>query len=335
MIRFAWMQFRVQAFVAVGALAVVAVVLGVTGPNLAHLYNSSGFATCGAHGDCARIANGLLSHDRLLQNLGTVLTVVPALIGLFWGAPLVAREFESGTFRFLWTQSTSRVHWLAIKMAVVGVASMTVAGLLSLMVTWWSSPFDRVNPNQFSGLFAERGIVAIGYAAFAFVLGVTVGLLVRRTLPAMATTLIGFVVVRLGITKLRPHFQSPLTLREKLAMGAHGVVKSVPGPGAAAPPHLGDWVLSSKVLSSSGLPFNQAKITCSVFVTPSTKASASSTASACLARARAYSAGLREVVTFQPSSRYWAFQWYETAIFVGLALVLAGFCLWWIRRRLA
>jgi hypothetical protein len=333
MIRFTWMQFRFQALVALGALAIVAVILATTGPTLVHLYDTSSFTTCGARRDCSEISNGLLSHDRLLQDLSSVLLVVPALIGLFWGAPLVAREFETGTFRLVWAQGIARSRWIAIKMAVVGLASMAVAGLFSLMVTWWSSPLDHVNPNQFSTLFAERGIVAIGYAAFAFVLGVTAGVLIRRTLPAMATTLIAYVAIRLGVTKLRPHFQAPLTLGEKLATGAHGVVQSVPGAGAAPPPHLGDWVLSSNVLSASGQPFNQAKIACSVLVRPGESAStAHSAATACLARARAYSAGLRDVITFQPSSRYWPFQWYELAIFLGLAAILAGFCFWWIRQ---
>ena len=91
MIRFTWMQFRIQALVALCGLAIVAVVLGLTGPSLVHLYDTSKFATCGAHGDCSTITNGLLSHDRLLQDLSSVLLAVPALIGLFWGAPLVAR----------------------------------------------------------------------------------------------------------------------------------------------------------------------------------------------------------------------------------------------------
>jgi hypothetical protein len=336
MIRFTWMQFRVQALLALGGLAIVAIVLGLTGPNLVHLYDTSGITTCGARGDCSAIANTLLSHYRLLQDLGTVLLVVPALVGLFWGAPLVTREFETGTFRLVWTQGITRTHWMAIKLTIVGLASMAVAGLLSLMVTWWSSPLDRANPNQFSELFAERGIVAIGYAAFAFALGVTVGLLIRRTIPAMATTLVAYVIVRLGVTKLRPHFQAPITLHEKLATTAQGVVENVPGPGAATPPHLGDWVLSSNVLDASGQPFNATKLNCSVLVTPGgTTPSPSSAASACLPRIREYSAGLRQVITYQPSNRYWPFQCYETAIFIGLALVLAGFCFWWIRRRLA
>jgi hypothetical protein len=42
-----------------------------------------------------------------------------------------------------------------------------------------------------------------------------------------------------------------------------------------------------------------------------------------------------EVVTYQPANRYWTFQWYELAIYVGAALIVSGFCFWWVRRRLA
>jgi hypothetical protein len=37
-------------------------------------------------------------------------------------------------------------------------------------------------------------------------------------------------------------------------------------------------------------------------------------------------------VTCQPASRYWPLQWAETSVLVFLALLLAGFCFWWIRR---
>jgi hypothetical protein len=39
------------------------------------------------------------------------------------------------------------------------------------------------------------------------------------------------------------------------------------------------------------------------------------------------------LLTYRPASRYWAFQWYEMAIFLGFAVILGGFCLWWSRRR--
>ena len=45
--------------------------------------------------------------------------------------------------------------------------------------------------------------------------------------------------------------------------------------------------------------------------------------------------GLHVQVVYQPADRYWTFQWIETGIFVGLALVLLGFCFWWVRRSLS
>jgi hypothetical protein len=38
-------------------------------------------------------------------------------------------------------------------------------------------------------------------------------------------------------------------------------------------------------------------------------------------------------VTYQPADRYWAFQWFETAIFLGLAAILVGLYFWWVQRR--
>ena len=164
MIRFASLQFRIQVAVAFGALAVMAVILGVTGPHLVHLYDTT-VATCGAHGNCSSATAAFLSSYPSLQDLGNVVIVVPAIIGIFWGAPLVARELETGTHRLVWTQSVTRTRWIAVKLGLVGLASMAVAGLFSLMMTWWSSPIDRVNMSQFP-VFAERGFVPIGYAAF-------------------------------------------------------------------------------------------------------------------------------------------------------------------------
>jgi len=101
-----------------------------------------------------------MKNDRLLQQLGQLVLVAPALVGVFWGAPLVARELENNTFRLAWTQSVSRTRWLAIELGLVGLASMVTAGLLSLMVTWWSSPFDRITDSPFSpSSFDRRDLV--------------------------------------------------------------------------------------------------------------------------------------------------------------------------------
>ena len=211
MIRLTWRQFRAQAAVTFGALALMAVLFAITGPQLVHLYDTS-VVPCQAQGDCPAATSAFVSRDSLLQDLGLVLVVVPAIIGVFWGAPLVARELETGTYQLAWTQSVPRKRWLAVKLGLVGLASVAVAGLFSLMVTWWSSPIDRVNADPFA-VFDHRGIVPFGYAAFAFALGVTTGMLLRRTVPAMIVTLVAFTGIRVAVTRwVRPDLIAPLRI---------------------------------------------------------------------------------------------------------------------------
>jgi hypothetical protein len=140
MIHLTWRQFRTQALLGGGALAIVAVALLITGPHLVHVYNSY-LASCRATGTCGSSTNRVLHTYQLLRTgLPLLVIAVPALIGVFWGAPLVAHELETGTFRLAWTQSVTRRRWLATKLAIVGTASMIIGGLLALMASWWANP---------------------------------------------------------------------------------------------------------------------------------------------------------------------------------------------------
>jgi len=349
-----WRQFRAQAAVAFGALLLVAIVAAITGPHLVRLYLTS-VATCQAHGDCSTATAAFLRNDHNLQSwLGTVVAVAPFLLGIFWGAPLVARELETGTYRLAWTQSVTRTRWMAFKLTAVGVSSLVVAGLLSLVVTWWSSPFDTVNMNPF-GSFDERGIVPIGYAAFAFAVGVTAGLLIRRTLPAMAATLVAFVAARVGMTSVRPDLITPLHLivgDNEIASGS-----STPLPAGINPR---DWILSNQTINGAGSVIGQnggigpnggsglnigvgpkgvtiqGLGSCPNIRFPRThKGSGNPAAANALVQKCVNQLRIRELLTYQPASRYWAFQGYEIAIFLGAALILAGFCFWWVRHRLS
>jgi hypothetical protein len=315
---------------------------------------------CASHGDCGTATNLFTKNDRLLQQLGQVVLVAPALIGIFWGAPLVARELEGHTFRLAWTQSVSRTRWLALKLGLVGLASMAAAGLLSLMVTWWSSPFARITDSPFSpSSFDRRDLVPLGYAAFAFALGVTAGVLVRRTLPAMAATLVAFIGVRVAFFEwVRPHLMTPL--RALIPLNAQPGVTL--GPAGYAYGHIdaADWILSEQTVNGAGQVIGEhggigPNGALDFAVSPSgtitihgvgscanvapagqdPRLGAPSPAFQRAAQECVDKFHLREALSYQPVSRYWAFQWYETAIFIGLALLLAGFCFWWVRRRLS
>jgi len=290
-----------------------------------------------------------------------VLLVLPALLGAFWGAPMIARELETGTFRLAWTQSVTRQRWLAVKLGLAGLASMVVAGLLSLILTLWFSPIDQVQLNRLSpAMFGVRGITPIGYAAFAFALGVTAGAFIRRTIPAMAATLVVFTGIRLAFSLwVRPYLIAPLRATSALVMPTGNGPASIP---AAERVKADDLVVSDQVINAAGRVIGQnggigpngdigIRVThgtpslVGVGVCPNKfpglggglrgsgaqpPASFNAAVQECIDKL-----GLREVVTYQPLSRYWPLQWYETLIFTGLAIVLAGLCFWRVRRDLA
>jgi ABC-type transport system involved in multi-copper enzyme maturation permease subunit len=335
MIRFAWIRFRAQAAVGAGVLAIAAIALLVTGIQLTHAYDAAA-AVCKQQGNCAGVFNAFLTQGyftagQLLEAAGLA---VPGLIGMFWGAPLVARELETGTFRLVWTQGVTRTRWLAAKLGIAGVAAIVAGELFSLMVAWWSSPIHKASAGytEFTAGSFHTGVAPAGYAAFAFALGVTAGLFIRRTLPAMAITLAVFTAVIIAFPIwVRPHLIPPVRTTSALSLASVAVTGSTgehliltTNTATVLP---GAWVISSAVTTPDGrAASSEPPGPCGA---PSGSLGTNSSAQAC--NDYIESLHFRQTVTYEPASRYWAFQWVETAIYLALALALAGLCLWRIR----
>jgi len=356
----AWRQVRLQTLIVAGALVGLAIYFGLTGPHLSHLYNTV-VASCRIHNDCGPVLGNFQSQFHLDKLASALVLVAPALVGIFWGAPLIARELESGTYRLAWTQSITRSRWIITKFCLVGVASMIVAGSLSLMYTWWSSAYLRVFDGQFQPLnYLTHDVVPIGYAAFAFALGVAVGAVIRRTVVAMAVTLVGYVGVLAAFTTLiRPRlitplrrntaFPLPFSARSKGApLGSNDLFVSqqtitatgrVIGQNGGIGPN-GETLFSPVHGAAPGTTtFNGVGICPNNFpvhrIISNPRSPTAGNAIATEVNKCVQSFHLREVLTYQPVSRYWTFQWYELTIFIALALLLAGFSWWWVRRRIS
>ena len=342
MIWVTWRQFRGGAIAAGIALAVLAITLAVTGPHIAHLYDSSGVATCTAS-TCAQLTTQFLNavppFDQVLYALCLgIMALVPGLIGVFWGAPLITREIEARTLPLAWNQSVTRTRWLAWKLGLTGLAAMTAAGLLTLMVTWWSGPADSALEVPYGHrtsfqrlapvLFDTRAIAPIGYAALAVALGAFAGLLLRRTVPALASTLTAFAAIQFSWPNwIRPHLITAVTTSRPLTVADFGTIRilnsstmTVAGTGQLGQP--GAWVLSSHVVGPSGAAYAGPPIQACL------DGSSSSQCFASLAKLH-----LMQVFSYQPADRFWNFQWSETAIFTGLAVLLAAACLLLVNRR--
>jgi ABC-type transport system involved in multi-copper enzyme maturation permease subunit len=355
MIWLTWRQFRMPALVIFAAVAALGIVMAVTGPHLLDLYNADKVNFLDRIG-----VDGI---NKFLYVAGQALVyAAPPVIGAFWGAPLIARELEAGTHRLVWNQSITRHRWLATKLGLTGLAAMAVTGLLSLAVSWWSSPIDRAVANGTqSGLFnlprivpaifGARGVVPIGYAAFAFALGVAVGLVVRRSVVAIAVTLAAVAAVQIVMPlTLRSHLVAPVqtdvtitatNIRDFSIQGPPGDVGR-PDPTTAQVGRIGvqaggpgDWMLSNRTINAAGQIMRVLPhwvIECGPPLPGAAKETPQSS-QACFTRLA--DEGYRQRVAYQPASHFWALQWRETGILLALALLLTGFCFWRIRRDLS
>jgi hypothetical protein len=345
MIWLTWRQFRWQAITGAAVLAVLAIVLAATGPGLVTRYDQIGLPTC--HSTCTALASRFINelefgtYGKLFYAGLVVMYLIPALIGIFWGAPLIAREFETGSFRLAWNQSVTRTRWVLAKLGLIGLTAVVAAGLLSLAITWWASPIEQALSDGQSGshllplsplVFGARGIAPLGYAAFAFVLGVTAGVLIRRTVPAMAVTLVIFAGVQILMPALvRPHLIPPVQATAPFnANTADDFVINTAQNGAtmtlvgnySVP---GAWILSNQTITRSGR----------VFDGPPAPVCVSNSAPPQACSNWVNSLHLRQLITYQPQGRFWPLQGAETGIYLVLAAGLGALCTWQIRRRRA
>jgi hypothetical protein len=192
-------------------------------------------------------------------------------------------------------------------------ATVLISVAVTALVTWWSGTFNSLNGNRFEGVqFDTQNVVPIAYALFAVALGIAAGCLLRRTLPALATTVGIFIVVRILVANyLRPHYLGTVT--SKFAFGGNAAIPS------------GSWTVSQDLLDPSGRVLSDPKLS----LPPSCLATTSRTASdSCLTRL-----GYRQVVRYHPASQYWHFQWTEAGIFVALAAALVGVAIWYTLHR--
>ena len=322
-----WQQYRYQAAFAAALLAALAVVLLLTGLHAASVWHSA-LAQCAKDGSCASLVGSNLSlGSPTIGFLVVATSAVPVLPGLFWGAPMVASELETGTNQFAWTQSITRRHWLAVRAGWLLLGTAVLAGAVSAVVTWWSGPDNALTADAFDvNRFDVTDIVPVGYAIFAMALGICAGALLRRTLPALAVTLAGFAGLRaLTALWLRPRYMTPVTAYYKLTAPftpagsylpvSQGVVGANGMPPASSP--------GGNVVGVDGVPVPAA---CQKFMDETNL-----NLHAVLSCVSAH--GYRGYVTYQPASRFWAFQGIETGIFVIIAAVLLAVTFWVLKRR--
>jgi len=303
MIWVTWRQHRAQILLTAAFLAVLGLLL--LGSAVEATVYTSGCA------DGCPVGLGE-RYDAVYSVFGWMPLVLPALIGAFWGAPLLGREYERGTHRLAWTQGVPVWRWLAVKLAVLGGAVVAGGLLLSLMVSLWRPVFRAGVDSGFGnvGVFNMTGVAPAAWWLYAFALGTLAGALFRRTMPAMALVVAGVAATMFALFALSDHYAVP----ERVALSGT-VVLDDPDARLVS----GTWV------DPSGAETDDPQ-GCPRRVDPGRSSANTEAWQACL-----FGQGYTYAVSYHPPARFWRFQWIEAGILVLASAILGGLA---VRRTL-
>ena len=246
---------------------------------------------------------------------------MPALIGAFAGAPVLARELETGTFRYAWTQGIGRVRWTVGKLVPLAVAVTAVAGAFTVLFAWYNQPWVAAGyVTPFSArVFNLLGVAFGAWTLAAFAIGVLAGMLIRRAVPAIAATLAGYAGLAFATALwLREHYITPL------------VTHNPNLPGSAR-------IISHWYTGRDGKPLSRAAISQILRAdhTATTKIGPNTSQTVQNAVGYLTQHGYTFWVSYQPGSRFWPFQWIEGGWLLALSALLIAATVWLVRRRAA
>jgi hypothetical protein len=327
--RMAWVIWR-QHRIAVAGLAAflggLALYVWMVGNQLHHAYLAA--TTCNPNSPtCADLITRFNFINHALQG-GYLLQPVPALIGAFLGAPLLARELETGTFRYAWTQGFQRWRWALAKLVWLAIAVTAAAAAVSVLLSWYYRPYlatrnGALNLDELSpfggGVFDLRGISFAAWTLAAFAIGVLAGMLIWRVVPAIVATLVAYVGLALvAANLLRRHYLAPLHTTSLNVTSA-------------------DWIQSQWWTRSGTFAFHTWRDaphtlvqSCAATAQGPFGKGSPATLAQCFAQH-----GYTQLTSYQPASRFWAFQGIEAGWLLALSLLLMALTVWLVHRRAA
>lgn len=259
--------------------------------------------------------------------------LLPVLVSVFVGAPLLAREYEQGTHRFTWTQGSGPGGWVTGQLLALGATMAAIAVTVALVAGWWILPFEQTGAASrwLPGGFLLGAPAAAGWMVFTLCLGVLAGAVCRRTRLAVAVAgaalyLTGQAVPALmrALCSLAPRVSRGLP---PLAGTTAGGVSPLTGSAGQGPP--GSWVLTGWYTGPGGHRVSAAAVTRLVRNSPQGPDGPPRLPTAWLAQHH-----LTYWVSYQPASRFWLLQGLAATVLLAAAALLASATVWLIRWRL-
>ena len=316
-----WRQHRPTLISVPAVLGAIAVFLWIAGLKIHHDYATLTACHPFSSGTCQNLNKSFNSTDWTAGNTVLILmNFAPALIGAFAGAPVLARELETGTFRYAWTQGYGRVRWTIAKLVLLAVAITVTAWAFSQVFDWFFQPFLPQEDMTVlaATVFDTHGIAFAAWTLAAFSIGVFLGMLIRRIVPAMAVTLGVYLGLALLAWDLRKYYLPPVVSRNP-DIGFTGFNVNNP------------WVLSSWYTGPGGKPASQSVVNQILALFPiGGPPKVNETPAQEFAQH-----GITQWWSYIPVSRFWPMQFVEGGWLLVLSILLMAATVWLVRRRAA
>ena len=317
-----WRRYRATLLAILGVLAVLGVDLVLTGQRARTAYATAAACTPPGSASCRFEWQNFRDSYAQIGLVGVILVFLPGVVGVFAGAPVLARELETGTFRYTWTQGVGRMRW-AVAVLVPGALGVAViVGAFGLLVSWHNQPLvdSGVVQRLHTTVFPVTGIAGAGWALAGFGLGVLAGMLCRRVLPALVTAFGAWFGLAYLASEVRAHYLAALTT-PSLNLSPTDL------------PLDQWWTKGGYRISDTQI--NSVLHTIGVQMDGSGKVFAAAPGADDSVDPNQYllGHGYQPVTSYQPDSRFWTFQWIEFGWLIALTLLALGTTLWLLRRR--
>ncbi|HEY6789102.1 MAG TPA: ABC transporter permease subunit [Trebonia sp.] len=314
-----WRQHRIALAGVAALLGALAVYLWLTGLQVHHAYTAAAACHPASSFACQSLVIDFnTTYAPAAELIAALLQVVPALIGAFAGAPVLARELETGTFRYAWTLGFGRWRWTLAKLVPLAIAVAAAAGVFSLLFSWYFQPFfaDGNQTPLAPTVFDVRGVAFAAWTLAAFAIGALAGMLIRRVVPALAATLAAYAGLALAAASfIRQHYMTPL-------------LTSNPNlPGSA-------WIIS-RWWTKGGQPVSQSVIDQVLQGAPQLIGGKGGIPQSSEVTQYLSQHGYAHLTSYQPASRFWPFQWIEGGWLLALSVLVIAATIWLVRRRAA
>ncbi|MEF2526575.1 MULTISPECIES: ABC transporter permease subunit [unclassified Streptomyces] len=305
----AWRQQRLPALAGLLLVAACTVWVAVRHAELADIVGGHDLTACkGWNGACpVDVEVAVFDHTPGIRALGTLAVLLPAAIGMFWGAPLVGREIERGTVTLALTQGAGARHWFAARLGLAALCATALSAAVAALLAWWWEPIANMKDGVYwfdPYILSGTGPAAVAAALFALAAGTAIGLLVRRTLPAMGLTAVAVLATTAFLTFFRRDWVTPV---DRITPGM--TPKRLIGSG---------WSAGYRYLTPDGVqhPLENCALS-------------GEELRVCMAE-HGYTGRVHKVY---PSSDFWTFQAIDTAVYLGLAAALVALTAVLLHRR--